>query len=267
MKLDIFDKGWLDIVFEGRNKSYGAYELRKKNASTSLIAMGIGAIVFAFAVATPLIADFISNSSSDDDQAVNKKIVTIKLPPKAKPIENLPPPPPPPPKVDQVRFVPPVVAKKEDITEEPPKTKELEKVEVSNKTQEGNPDAPQSLGDTGKGPIGAAETEDNSIHQMAGLEVKPEFPGGIDKFYKFVGSEFAPPEDSGFPGGKIIVTFIVEKNGALTDIKVLRDPGYSTKQEAIRVLKACRKWNPGVQNGKPVRVLYSLPITLQAGGE
>lgn len=263
MKLDIFNKEWLDIVFEGRNKSYGAYELRKTNGRTSTIALIIGAVVFAFAVATPMIAELIGNSSSDEEVVLNKKIVTIKLPPKEKPPENLPPPPPPPPKVDVVKFVKPVVAKKEEITEDPPKIKELEKKTVGDENIKGDPDAPQTLGPVGDGPKEKAVTEDNNVYNMAGLEVKPDFPGGIAKFYKLVQDKFEAPTDSGFPGGKVFVSFVVEKDGSLTDIKVTRDPGYRTKEEAIRVLKLSPKWNPGVQNGKKVRVQYSLPITLQ----
>ncbi len=267
MKLDIVDKGWLDIVFEGRNKSYGAYELRQKNGSTSMKALVIGAIVFAVAVATPMIAEFIGNSSSDDEVVLNKKIVTVKLPPKEKPKENIPPPPPPPPKVDVVKFVKPVVAKKEEITEDPPPQKELVKKDIGDQNIKGDPDAVPTLGPSGDGPKQAAETEDTNVYSLAGIEVKPDFPGGMAKFYKFVADEFNAPTDSGFPGGKIFVSFVVEKDGSLTDIKVTRDPGYRTKEEAIRVLKACRKWTPGVQNGKKVRVLYSLPITLQASEE
>ena len=64
--------------------------------------------------------------------------------------------------------------------------------------------------------------------------------------------------------GTCYVTFVVEKDGSLTDIKVVRDIGFGTGKEAIRVLKSCPKWNPGEQNGKKVRVLYSLPITIQS---
>ena len=110
MKLDLLKKQWLDIVFEGRNKSYGAYDLRIKSGNITLRAMLIGAVVFAIAVATPMIVDFIG-SAAEDDTALDQKITTIKLPPKEKPKEDIPPPPPPPPKVDQVKFVKPVVAK------------------------------------------------------------------------------------------------------------------------------------------------------------
>jgi protein TonB len=91
----------------------------------------------------------------------------------------------------------------------------------------------------------------------------PEFPGGMEKFYKFVGNNYQAPEEEGLKG-KVYVTFVVEKDGSLTDIKVLRDIGYGTGKEAIRVLNKCPKWIPGEQNGKKVRVLYSLPITIQS---
>ncbi|MGK4566019.1 energy transducer TonB [Flavobacterium sp. 3HN19-14] len=66
--------------------------------------------------------------------------------------------------------------------------------------------------------------------------------------------------------GKVIVQFVVEKDGSLTDIKVVRDLGYGTGAEAIRVLKSAPKWKPGIQNGRAVRVLFSLPISIQSGG-
>ena len=266
MKLDLFNRNWLDIVFEGKNKSYGAYELRKDNGKTSIRALAIGGLVFAFAVATPMIAEFIGNSSSDDEAKNDKKIVTVKLPPKEKPLENLPPPPPPPPKVDQVKFIKPVVAKTNEVTEDPPKVKELVDKKIGDKTIEGDPDAPQTLDPVGDGPKEAAVTEDNSVYNMAGLEQKPDFPGGMAKFYKFVAEKYDAPQDEDFKGGKVFVSFVVEKDGQLTDIKVVRDPGYGTKEAAIKLLKSCPRWTPGEQNGKKVRVLYSLPITLQSNG-
>lgn len=105
---------------------------------------------------------------------------------------------------------------------------------------------------------------DKTIYNTAGIDVKPIFPGGFEKFYKFVENNFKnPDEDIDFKGKKIYVTFIVEQDGALTDIKILRDAGFNTGAEAIRVLKKCPKWSPGEKDGKKVRVLYSLPITLK----
>ncbi len=102
---------------------------------------------------------------------------------------------------------------------------------------------------------------DDPLYSTAGIEVKPTFPGGISEFYKFIGKNFQTPKVEGLQG-KVYVTFIIEKDGSVTDIKILRDIGYGTGEEAVRVLKECPKWNPGIQKGKPVRVLYSLPITI-----
>lgn len=261
MKLDILKNQWLDIVFEGRNKTYGAYELRKSNGKTTVKALILGAIFFSLAVAAPLIIDLIPKGKEEDmDRDI--KITAIKLPPKKEePKLNVPPPPPPPPKVDQVKFVKPVVAKAEEVTEEPPKIVEIKEKKLGAQTIKGDPDAPLSVAPVGPGPTKIVE-EDNQIYNTAGIEVKPEFPGGMAKFYKYVGDNYRAPEEEGLKG-KVYVTFVVEKDGSLTDIKVLRDIGYGTGKEAIRVLSKCPRWNPGIQNGKPVRVLYSLPIQIQ----
>ncbi len=259
MKLDLFNKQWIDIVFEGRNKAYGAYELRQENSKTTVRALIIGAVVFALAVSLPLIISLIPDFSKND-AALDQKIVTIKLPPKEQP-KDLPPPPPPPPKVDQVKFVKPVVAKTEEIVEDPPKVEEIKDKKLGAETVKGDPDAPLTVEPVGNGP--SVVEEDNTIYNTAGIEVKPDFPGGLDKFYKFIGKNFQVPEEDGLKG-KVFVTFVVEKDGSLTDIKVLRDIGYGTGKEAIRVLKSCPRWNPGEQNGKKVRVLYSLPISIQS---
>ncbi|MFN3753252.1 energy transducer TonB [Flavobacterium sp.] len=260
MKLDLFKRQWIDIVFEGRNKAYGAYELRKENPKTTVRSLLIGTLIFGLAVASPLIADLIPDSS-DDEAVLDKKIVTIKLPPKEEQPKDLPPPPPPPPKVDQVKFVKPVVAKTEEIVEEPPKMEEIKDKNLGKETIKGDPDAELRVEPVGTGP--SVVEEDNNIYNTAGIEVKPDFPGGLEKFYKFIGKNFQVPEEDGLKG-KIFVTFVVEKDGSLTDIKVIRDIGYGTGKEAIRVLKSCPKWNPGEQNGKKVRVLYSLPISIQS---
>lgn len=259
MKLDLLKRQWIDIVFEGRNKAYGAYELRKENSKTTLRSLAIGAVIFGLAVSAPLIISLIPEGS--DDASLDQKIVTIKLPPKEEQPKNLPPPPPPPPKVDQVKFVKPEVAKTEEIVEEIVKIEEIKDKKLGDETIKGDPDAPLSVEPVGNGP--SVVEDDNTIYNTAGIEVKPDFPGGLEKFYKFIGKNFQVPEEEGLKG-KIFVTFVVEKDGSLTDIKVIRDIGYGTGKEAIRVLKSCPRWNPGEQNGKKVRVLYSLPISIQS---
>ncbi|PZO29918.1 MAG: hypothetical protein DCF13_04880 [Flavobacteriaceae bacterium] len=108
------------------------------------------------------------------------------------------------------------------------------------------------------------QTEINEkIYNTAGIQVLPEFPGGMEKFFKYIGQNYKTPEVKGLKG-KIFLTFIIEKDGNLSDIKVIRDIGHGTGEEAVRVLKACPAWKPGELNGEKVRVQYSLPITIQS---
>lgn len=259
MKLDLLKNQWLEIVFEGRNKLYGAYELRKTNGKTTTKSLIIGAVIFVFLVSIPVLANLIPDSS--DDATLDQKITTVKLPPKEeKPKENLPPPPPPPPKVDQVKFVKPVVAKADEVVEEIAVVKDLKDKNIGKETIKGDPDAELTVEPVGTG-VAAVVEEDNTVYNTAGIEVKPDFPGGIQKFYDFVGKNYQTPEEEGLKG-KVFVSFVVEKDGSLTDIKVLRDIGYGTGKEAIRVLNKCPKWTPGEQNGKKVRCTYSLPINI-----
>lgn len=266
MKIDLFENKWLDIVFEGRNKSYGAYDLRKKNTSTNIRAFIIGAVIFAFAVATPMLLELIPDSS-DEDLTLKEKIVTVKLPPKEeKPKENIPPPPPPPPKVDQVKFVKPVVAKTNEVTEEPPKVEEIKDKNIGKEDIKGDPNADLVLTPPGDGPKQAEVTEDNTIYNSAGIEVKPEFPGGIQKWYSFLKNNFQAPDEPGLKG-KVIVSFVVEKDGSLTDIKVLRDIGFGTGKEAERVLKKGPRWTPAEQNGKKVRCSFIQTFSVETPEE
>ncbi|WP_349293755.1 energy transducer TonB [Flavobacterium luteolum] len=105
---------------------------------------------------------------------------------------------------------------------------------------------------------------DNTVYNTAEIDIKPIFPGGFEKFYKFVENNFKYSDEGvDLKGKKIYARFIVEQDGALTDIKILKDAGYNTGTETIRVLKKCPRWSPGEKDGKKVRVLYSLPITLK----
>ena len=112
--------------------------------------------------------------------------------------------------------------------------------------------------------IPVKEADKNVIYNSAGIEQKAEFAGGYDKFLAFIASNYKTPTDPDFVNGKVIVSFVVEKDGSLTDIKVLRDIGFGTGKEAIRVLKLSPKWIPGQQNGHAVRSNNQLPISVVA---
>lgn len=111
-----------------------------------------------------------------------------------------------------------------------------------------------------------ADVKDKYLYTMANIEKLPEFPGGLTEFYKFIGKKFKMPAEAqkNKLEGKAYMQFIIEKDGSLSDIKTLQDPGYGIGDEAIRVLKLSPKWTAATQEGKPVRVMYSLPITIQS---
>jgi protein TonB len=107
-------------------------------------------------------------------------------------------------------------------------------------------------------------TEDNNIYSTTGIEMKPEYPGGTSAFYKFVGKNYNVPSDKNFKGGKVYASFVIEKDGSLTEVKILRDCGFGSGDEAKRVLLLSPKWKPAMQNNVPVRCMYTLPITLSS---
>ncbi len=106
------------------------------------------------------------------------------------------------------------------------------------------------------------DLNDNTIYNTASIEVKPDFPGGLKEFYNYIGKNFKVPDVKGL-AGKVLVSFVIEKNGSLSDIKVVRDIGYGSGEEAVRVLKNSPNWSPAEQNGKKVRTLFMLPISIQ----
>ncbi|MXO03511.1 M56 family peptidase [Flavobacterium sp. HBTb2-11-1] len=114
--------------------------------------------------------------------------------------------------------------------------------------------------------INAKNQNDYKISYDTTSVKEPQFPGGIEKFYMFVGQNFKMPTEFAKQKmeGKIFMEFMVEKDGSLSEFKIVKDLGYGVGDEAIRVLKLSPKWIPATENGKPVRVTYNLPITIQA---
>jgi protein TonB len=262
MKLDIFKGKWIDMVFEGRNKAYGAYVLRKENPKMTLLALLIGASVFASLLALPML-DWSSDEVVEEEKVVMVDMANLPPPPEeVKPLLPPPPPPPPAPKIDEVKFVKPKVVEKEKVVEEIKTIEELKDKNVGSKDVKGRDDGKIVIdAPSGEGDKDVKIVEDNTVY--VAVEVRPEYPGGMQKFSEFISKNYRTPDED--IKGKVIVQFVVEKDGSLTDIKVMRDLGYGTGAEAIRVLKKMPKWKPGIQNGRPVRALFSLPISIVGG--
>ncbi|MEJ5962620.1 energy transducer TonB [Pedobacter immunditicola] len=265
-KIDLFREEWLDLIFDQKNKSYGAYALRKQNSSNTTKSLLYAGTVFIFLFLTPKIISLINGPSSADEIMDGTTVTQIAPPPPVNP-DTPPPPPvePPPPKQAQVKFPPPIVRADHLVSaEEPPQIIDLKEANPGQKTIAGDPEAEIVIaGPSGNGPKQAAIVEDTEVYNMIHIENQPSFPGGMDKFYAYLQKsvKYPPMAAERNTQGKVFLSFVVEKNGELTDIKVDRALGDGTDEEAIRVLKASPRWTPGIQNGRPVRVKYNIPIS------
>ncbi len=268
-KLDILDQQWIDVVFAGRNKSYGAYELRKENGRNTRTALIIGVIVFVVAISANTIVNMITGFIPKGKEKIKITNVVLSPPP---PDLKKPPPPPPPeppkPRVDQVKFPPPVVKPDVEVKEKPPTIEELKVADPGPKNLKGDKDAPPVIDE----PAGTAEkqvTEENPNQIFTAVEQVPLFPGGPEGFGKYLSKAIHYPSIARENGtqGKVYVTFVVERDGSLTDVKVVRGIGDGCDEEAARALRASPKWKPGIQNGRPVRVQYSVPVSFTLGSD
>jgi periplasmic protein TonB len=262
-KLDILDQKWIDVVFSGRNKEYGAYELRRDNGRNTSKALVIALVLFVVFVTANTVINWISGFVP----AAKPKVQVTKVVLSPPPVDLKKPPPPPPPeppkpKIDQVKFPPPVVKPDAEVKEKPPTVKELEVADPGQKNIKGDKNADVTI-DEPVGESNAKVTEEDPNKIFTSVEKYPEFPGGLDAFIRYLSKHINYPAVARENGtqGRVIVNFVCEKDGSLTDVKVLRGIGDGCDEEAVRVIKASPKWSPGIQNGRPVRTSYSVPIS------
>ena len=263
-KLDILKPEWIDVVFTDRNKAYGAYDLRKQNPRNTNKALIIGVVAFVLTISAPTIINFISGFIPKADEKVKIVPVVLQPPP---PINKQKPPPPPPeppkPKIDQVKFPPPVVKPDNEVKEQPPTVKELEVADPGQKNIKGDPNADIKIDE----PVGNSDvkqvTEEDPNKIFTSVEEEPSFPGGPEAFGKYLSKKINYPAiaKENNVQGKVFLNFTVERDGSLTDIKVVRGIGSGCDDEAVLVLKSSPRWRPGIQNGRAVRVSYTIPIS------
>ncbi len=264
----------LDILFDGRNKEYGAYDLRKtynKRIKFSLMGMVLICLLM-------LVGSIIANSTKKREaQIVVADMELAKVNEEKKP-EPPPPPPPPkqePPKVEMAKFTPPKIVKDEDVKPEE-EIKEVEKMEdtkIGTINQEGAKDegivAPPVEKSTGV--VEAPKVEEDYDKVFTVVQIAAEFPGGLPAWTKYLERNLNHdlPVENGAPPGKytVVVSFIVSKTGDISDVVAENDPGYGTKAEAIRVITKGPKWKPAVQNGRNVIYRHRQSITFQVSEE
>jgi len=261
-KLDIFKKDWTDVIFKGRNKEYGAYELRQQNAKSTNLALLFGSLFFVFVISINTIVNAIEGFIPKAPPIVKLTDVKLLPPPPVDPAKKPPPPPPEPPKpkVDQVKFPPPVVKPDNEVKTPPPTVAELKTADPGQTNQKGNPNADINI-DQPVGNSDAKVTEADPNQVFAAVEQEPEFKnGGAAGFNAYLGKavKFPAVDRENGTSGKVIITFVVERDGSLTDVKVLRAPSPTMGDAAASAVKSSPAWRPGKQNGQSVRVQFTI---------
>lgn len=246
-----------ELVFENRNKEFGAYVIRKGYNKTTAQALLISLAVFTLLISGPVIMNFLNPG---DDAGVEKPVeVTVDLkepPPIDKNEPPPPPPPPPPPTIETVKFTPPVVVDREiEDEDQPPPQEQLSETNVGVVTQAGDENATELPDEE---PV--ADPDAGKIFTF--VEEQAEFPGGEEARITFLQKNIKYPalaRENGIEG-RVYVTFVVGPDGSIRDVKVLRGIGGGCDEEAMRVVKMMPPFKPAKQNGRPVNVQFNMPI-------
>lgn len=271
-KVDLCSQEWCSMVFEGKNQAYGAYKMRKTSAKRHNLAMLWLVIIALLAFALPTLIQMAKPkqkevntmvtqlSALDKPKVKQKEFKKVEM---EKPKEQL--------VKSSIKFTAPVIKKDSEVKEqdEMKSQKELteSKVTISIADVKGNDEKNgKDIADLKKIVTQEApkeDDEDNKVFDM--VEVQPSFPGGAGEMMSWIGSHLKYPAIAAENGieGKVIVQFVVGKNGAIRDANIVRALNPSCDKEALRVVNAMPRWLPGKQNGKEVSVKFTLPITFK----
>lgn len=273
-KIDLISNDWVDLVFEGRNKSYGAYRLRRSTTKRNIIAV-ISVLILVLAcfiiltvknivdeqrakVAVTQVTELSALNQPKKKAEVKQKKIEIKQPEKV--VERV---------KSSIKFTAPVIKKDEEVKpEEELKTQDElmnTKVAIGTFDVKGNDDA---NGEVLKAKEVIAQPEppkeeENKVFEV--VEQMPAFPGGDAALMKYLQENTQYPTIAAENGvqGRVVVGFVVEKDGSITDVTVIKSQDPSLDREAARVVKSMPRWIPGKQNGSAVRVKYQVPVTFR----
>ena len=273
-KIDLISNEWTDLVFEGRNQSYGAYNLRKttgKRNLWALIIVALAAVLLYLGLQLQRMAE--ANKKVENTQAVElAKLNTEKKEAKVEKKEIIRQEPE---KVveqvkSSVKFTAPIIKKDEEVKEED--EIKLDEVQKSDKavgafTVEGNDEVGGAVLKA-KEDIAAPEPPKHVVEEtkiFTVVEQMPMFPGGDPALMRYLSSNIHYPTVAAENGvqGRVVVGFVVERDGSITDVNVLRSVDPSLDREAMRVVKSMPRWQPGKQNGSAVRVKYQVPVSFR----
>lgn len=268
----ILKSEFLDILFEGKNKEYGAYELRKTYNKRISAALGFTVALILLL----LVGSAIANKINPKDE-MRETIVKETNLQQAPPPEELPPPPPPPPikqlpppPVATVQFTPPKVVKDIEVVKPPPEVKQIEEAKIDLKTVEGTKDLgivapPTEIKGTQVAAPPVAKKEDPD-EIFTKVEIEATFPGGLAGWTKYVTRAINADideisEDGNY--GTCTVRFIVDKNGNVSDVVATTMKGTKLAQVAVNAIRKGPKWTPAQQNGRFVNAYRLQPVTLR----
>jgi len=254
----IIPKAWEDIVFENRNKDYGAYHNRKSYSKSIVIAAFITFLIMVFVLAFPAIKElFSSDDAAGDNSKLKQTTISLDQPPPISP--NQPPPPDvriPPPVKTIIKFLPPKVTDKEVVEEEMPTIEEIKQNETGTENVEGT-------GETiFEEPVEEVKGADDANKVFLVVEQPPEFDGGLEAMYKFITKNMKYPASARRMNieGSVFVGFVVDADGKISESSIIKGISADCDKEALRVVQMMPKWRPGKQSGRPVRVKFVLPI-------
>lgn len=266
----ILNSEYLDILYAGRNKEYGGYLLRKKYNKRALFSAAIAAGIACLII---LISLYEPAEEVIEEIPFDVGVTELINPPPPLDPEMPPPPPPsvnvPPPVKPQIKFTPPVVAPNELVREEdlPDQPKPEDNVAVGKITLEGStsphaidPNLATTSGHGERGQATQPAVQEEVIHRV--VEQMPEFPGGERALQRYLQNNIVYPQEARRNAieGTVYVEFLVDTDGTVKNVKVVREPGGGTGREAMRVVSQMPKWKPGRQNNQNVKVLYSMPV-------
>lgn len=278
-KIDLYDPKWVEMVFAGKNKEYGAYQLRKGTSGRNIKALLI--LVIAAALVGGFLAwKVIEQKQAEEQQAYMEAMELAKLQQQAKKEEKKKEPAKP--KIEPKKEIPvaretqkftaPVI-KKDELVKEENQVKQMdkldEKVAVGTENKEGTKDrlaeaVRSDIAVAAPPPPPAPKPEvSNKVFDV--VEEMPHFPGGAAALQAFLSSNTKYPvvaQENGVQG-RVIVSFVVERDGSITDVKVVRSVDPSLDREASRVVRSMPRWSPGKQNGSAVRVKYTVPVVFR----
>lgn len=263
---------WCDLIFEGKNKQYGAYRLRGSSSKRHIAAFIVVLLFAGFLSALPGLISVVKNLTtpavSMEDTFELSNIPIDEQVPEENIIKQETAPPPPPLKTT-VQFVPPTIAKDEEVKDDDAmKSQEdlnANKIQISVADVKGTDD---------KHGIDIAELKEHKViveekpaddKPFVTVEQMPTFPGGEAEMHRFIGENLKYPvvaQEAGIQG-RVTIRFVVTKTGAISDVTVIRGIDPACDKEAVRVVKAMPKWIPGKQNGLNVPVYFTLPIVFR----